>query len=1081
MNNNREIHPNLSDSEMSSIQTDLEELETQLGRNNHHGAGIGRSVFRSIQTALGSLRSRMERATEEAVTSTTTTANTETTTTTTTTTSTSVVASSSYTDRLMERLRRAELAHSARIPLERLQSELHRRQVSVGDSTTTSPITNDSVHPRNMKRDSPSSWTHDERTTNASSTIPTSPRRESILLASRRRVEEFEDENLHRIVRSTQIPDDDVVMEDYEESTNVPITSDDGDDDEDEEVGSGAVEVDIPTILLTKKSRTNMDQLQQSVLFPERTTALEPSTTTTVTATSSSILYSWGSGINSLHDTGIDVPLIDARVSSDSRAGRMDIVSCSVGEHHAACTTTSGQVLIVGANTYGEVDPDRPKERIIAKPSLLESLNQARIVQVSCGYNHTAALHSNGSVITWGSNEYGQLGHYTTSSSPTDQLSFRRPSTMVLGPERYATAVACGDGFTICLTTRMSVLACGVKEIAGLVKDDGRNNNNVPRTIPVLDDLPLVGVAAGRRHVVVWTAHGSAFAWGENFFGACGREYPTMLAVPVPITIPKSNVNGSNEFLPHPLSSWAYKDIDRRHVSIPDDVAVVHAACGSNHTVLVSRAGRLFVCGSNSDGQLGQDAKLCEKICTPMVVIHPHNNRQFTYADAGESHTLLMDNFGDVWQMGGKSSQTGLEQCLVGKGVRAIGAGGNHSTAIAVRPGRTVLTREFSDAIIKNENFQTSSSVEELIEELAANDAMTEDGENRYKTVMSKITQSAEELFRTPAVLNSLFIDPTELDDLFTKILSIQSITSRQTVVSAIERGMRKGIESLSIDGTRCVWPEQVRFLLLYIQTPMFTDSKEEGRIFDRRGDLILSLCEAIVGIPYEGYTALMCWATAIYPKSLFERLLIRPLLAQLEKAMSVEAGAERRPIPLIVAVLRWLYNASSRAGNIVSPDTFYCKAISNMHPQLLYKDLERYKTANKRKQITDFSFCGNTFLFSPTTKRNLLQIENEMNMLKVAATGLTYNAQDQTFTFNPYYILDIDREYLLTQTLQKISKAEPTDLRKKLRVVFKGEDGVDGTFYFYFLSSCRLLASFFIVFALLALKTSSCFCSQKS
>ena len=144
-------------------------------------------------------------------------------------------------------------------------------------------------------------------------------------------------------------------------------------------------------------------------------------------------------------------------------------------------------------------------------------------------------------------------------------------------------------------------------------------------------------------------------------------------------------------------------------------------------------------------------------------------------------------------------------------------------------------------------------------------------------------------------------------------------------------------------------------------------------------------------------------------------------------------------------AVLRWLYNASSRAGNIVSPDTFYSTAISNMHPELLYKDLERYKAASKRKEIGDFSFCGNAFLFSPTTKRNLLQMENEMNMLKVAATALTYNAQEQTYTFNPYYVLDIDREYLLTQTLHKISKAEPSDLRKKLRVVFKGEDGVDG------------------------------------
>ena len=945
----------------------------------------------------------------------------------------------------MERLRRAELAHSTRIPLHRLQSELHRRQ-SVASLSTTE----DSVPPRNAKRESPS-WVQNDNNnnegTNASPMSP--PRRESVLLASRRRAEEFEDEHLHRIVSRTQIaPIDDVIMEEKEEAPAVGTTDgsmvaavpmEDNDNPE-------AAAAEIPTILLTQKSYSSMDQLQQSVLFPERTMAPEPSTTTATTTTTCTILYSWGSGINSLHDNGSDVTLIDARVSSDARAGRTDIATCSVGEHHAACTTTSGQVLIVGSNSHGEVDPDRPKELIIAKPSLLESLSHARIVQVSCGFNHTAALHSNGSVITWGSNEYGQLGHRSTSVQDA-QLSFCRPSTMALGPDRYATAVACGDSFTICLTTRMSVLACGIKEITGVANCDA-SNTHVPRTIPVLDDLPLVGIAAGRRHVVVWTAHGSAFTWGENIFGACGREYPTMLTVPVPIKLTTgSNAKDNEEFLPRPLSSWAFKGNDRRLVSIPDDVAVISATCGSNHTILLSRSGQLFVCGSNSHGQLGLDTKQYEKVCSPMIVCHPNKNRQFTRADAGDSHTLLLDDFGDVWQIGGTTSIAGFTQCLVGKAVRSIGAGGNHSVAIAVRPGRTFLTREFSDAIIKNESFLVTGCVEALIDELAVNEGISSDAEdNRHTAAMTKISKSAEELFRTPAVLNSLFVDPAELDDLFTKILSIPSSTARQTIVSAIERGMRKGIDSLTIDGARCVWPEQVRFLLLYIQTPMFIDSKTEGRIFDRRGDLILSLCEAIVGIPYEGYTALMCWATTIYPKLLFEKLLIQPLLAQLEKAMSVEAGAERRPIPLIVAVLRWLYNASSRAGNIVPPDSFYCTAVSNMHPQLLYQDLERYKAANKLKQIADFCFCENTFLFSPTTKRNLLQIENEMNMLKVATTAVTYNVEEQTYTFNPYYVLDIDREYLLTQTLQKIAKAESSDLRKKLRVVFKGEDGVDGT-----------------------------------
>lgn len=131
----------------------------------------------------------------------------------------------------------------------------------------------------------------------------------------------------------------------------------------------------------------------------------------------------------------------------------------------------------------------------------------------------------------------------------------------------------------------------------------------------------------------------------------------------------------------------------------------------------------------------------------------------------------------------------------------------------------------------------------------------------------------------------------------------------------------------------------------------------------------------------------------------------------------------------------------------MAAPEDFYSDAVSSMNPEELLQDLMRYKAANKQQRAAEFFFCDNPFLLSPSAKRNLLQMENETNMLKVAAQGLTYNAQERTFEFNPFYVLDIDREHLLPQTLQKLSKAEPKDLRRKLRVVFKGEDGVDGKF----------------------------------
>jgi hypothetical protein len=115
------------------------------------------------------------------------------------------------------------------------------------------------------------------------------------------------------------------------------------------------------------------------------------------------------------------------------------------------------------------------------------------------------------------------------------------------------------------------------------------------------------------------------------------------------------------------------------------------------------------------------------------------------------------------------------------------------------------------------------------------------------------------------------------------------------------------------------------------------------------------------------------------------------------------------------------------------------------MQPERLLDDLIRFKQSTKEERNSTFFLCSNSFLFSPSTKRVLLQNENEVNMFKTAASGATYNQAENVFEVKPFYVLEIDREHLLTQTMSKISRAKPFDLRKKLRIKFKGEEGQDG------------------------------------
>lgn len=81
----------------------------------------------------------------------------------------------------------------------------------------------------------------------------------------------------------------------------------------------------------------------------------------------------------------------------------------------------------------GAVDPYRDKEEIVTQSVLVESLlGIARVIQVSCGVDHTAALRSDGTVLSWGSNEYGQLGHRIDHHHYCKLPTFCHPSLMMV-------------------------------------------------------------------------------------------------------------------------------------------------------------------------------------------------------------------------------------------------------------------------------------------------------------------------------------------------------------------------------------------------------------------------------------------------------------------------------------------------------------------------------------------------------------------------------------------------------------------------------------------------------------------------
>eukprot|EP00985_Skeletonema_marinoi_P002068 scaffold836_cov135-Skeletonema_marinoi.AAC.7 len=747
------------------------------------------------------------------------------------------------------------------------------------------------------------------------------------------------------------------------------------------------------------------------------------------------VLYSWGKGIQSLHDDSEDRSILnvgDTESNNAKVASRLEsksILAIATGQNHSVCATAQGTTYVVGTNLHGCVDPNLAEGSNCYRPQLFESLSSVRVVQVSCGYDHTAALSSNGSVWTWGSNTHGQLGHRinsnnnnvnrdgTSASQLFEGPTRCRPTGMALGKGRRASVVACGTHYTLVLTTHMSLLACGKPLIAGHRE---LLEWGMPKQLPTLVGLPLVGVAAGDGHAVVITAHGTAFVWGENRHSCCGREYPAELTVPLAMKL-SSNQSSSLE--------------GSDGLTIADELAIQDAACGLEHTILVTRSGRLLVCGNNNFGQLGIATSELKSSKALKSVNHPNGGR-FVSTEAGYGHSLMLDDAGDVWM----TTQNGIECILTGKSALAIASGGNNSAVITAAPtGAKLLKRQFSMEEIEDPT-SIVDAVHGMIEDL-------EGGKGNETNLSQEIARKSEELLRYPSYLNSLFVDPKQLDTLFERLLHACSADVMQELARAFERGLKGGLDSLR--DTRLIHPEAVRCLLQYIL--FFDIRRDESIVFDLHGETISTFCDTILSLPFEGYKALHSFATLHYTGSLFVKMLVNPLLRTLNVCAShtvddndVEHfNPSRQAVPVIVAVLSWLY-AMAEEQNLAKPADFYSDAVSEINVDTLFSDLYSMKRASPHERSKHFYITQHPFLLSPGCKRNLLQMESQVSQYKAMIGDLHMSESTNDITVEPFFHLEIERDYLVEQTLECMKQADPKDIRKRLRVSFKGEEGLD-------------------------------------
>ncbi len=100
------------------------------------------------------------------------------------------------------------------------------------------------------------------------------------------------------------------------------------------------------------------------------------------------------------------------------------IVNVSSGGEHTSALTSQGRAFTWGYNSYGQLGDDTTTDKS-TPTEITHQFNLETgetIVSISLGYHYSSALTSQGRMFTWGRNNYGQLGDWTTShrSTPTE-------------------------------------------------------------------------------------------------------------------------------------------------------------------------------------------------------------------------------------------------------------------------------------------------------------------------------------------------------------------------------------------------------------------------------------------------------------------------------------------------------------------------------------------------------------------------------------------------------------------------------------------------------------------------------------
>jgi len=296
---------------------------------------------------------------------------------------------------------------------------------------------------------------------------------------------------------------------------------------------------------------------------------------------------------------------------------------------HTLLLTSTGRVLSFGSGQYGALGhgfsagkqlPD------VLRPQYVEALSRVRCICVSAGELHSAAVTTDGDLYTWGDGFCGQTGH-------GDKRPQLEPKQVTKGglEDECVSSVSCGARHTLAVTEDGEVFSFGLGHFGVLGRSFTPFDYDADAAVVQLggeEALPLAGAAAGDAVPLVddQPPHGEERGAAAELLAHLDRIANLKLE------------DSSDQCIPMVIDSL-------------QGVKIVGASAGHRHSILLDDQGGLYTFGAGNSGALGHGDHISQSY--PVKVMEFVNEGvKIMQMSAGVDISMAVSTTGDVYSWG---------------------------------------------------------------------------------------------------------------------------------------------------------------------------------------------------------------------------------------------------------------------------------------------------------------------------------------------------------------------------------------------------------------------------------------------